>query len=148
MICGHRSLRPRPARVYRQRVGIRLTVEQVKNYLAVARQGVAKVSNDDEVIGEAAHHAVVQLGRYWDHIADDEQSRRRWVRVVAVNHAKRLGAKLHREIPVGEAGSKPPPLYDERDNGRIADLIQRQGAKRRMSSLIAVQVISSGAGQS
>jgi DNA-directed RNA polymerase specialized sigma24 family protein len=122
-------------------VGVTLTSKQVKDYLAVARQGAAHVSDDDEVIGEAANNAIVQLGKSWDHISNDDKARRRWVRVVAANHAKRVGAKLHREVPVGEAGSKPPPLYDERENGRIADLIAaKRGPKRHISSLVAAQV--------
>lgn len=121
--------------------GTKLTSNEVKSFLAVARRAAALVSDDDQVIGEAADHAVVQLGKYWDNISKDDRSRRIWVGIVAKNHAKRVGAKLHRELAVGRAGSKPPPLYDEKENERVTILIEEMhGPKTSLGSFVALKV--------
>jgi DNA-directed RNA polymerase specialized sigma24 family protein len=90
---------------------------------AVAKRAAARASRDAQVVGEAADHAVVQLERYWERIATGDKKRRRWVEVVAVNHARRLGAKLHRDLPMGRGGSEPPPMYDEQEDEHVARMI-------------------------
>lgn len=43
--------------------------------------------------------------------------------VVARNHAKKVGAKLHRELAMGRAGSEPPPMHDEQADEHVGQLI-------------------------
>jgi len=99
------------------------TPELQKRYLEVAKRAAARTSKDDQVIGEAADHAVVQLERNWDQVSTGEPERKKWVEVVATHHARKVGAKLHRELAMGLAGSEPPPMHDEQADGHVAQLI-------------------------
>ena len=118
-----------------------LTDAQVKQFEAAARKAAARISNDDQVVGESAGHAVVQLQRYLDQVSTGSQERLKWVGVVAANYAKRLGAKLHHDLPMGKAGSEPPPMHDEEEDTRVAFLIteMHRGAGS-LGSFVAVKV--------
>jgi DNA-directed RNA polymerase specialized sigma24 family protein len=119
-----------------------LTRDQQKEYLAVARRAAAQVSRDDQVIREAADVAVTQLEKNWDHVSTAELQRRGWVRVVARNHARRVGEKLHRDLPMGRAGSEPPRMHDEQADDRVAALIaeMRGGVGMSLGSFVAGKV--------
>lgn len=104
-------------------MAVELTGEQCERFLVVARQAAAKVSRDDQVVEEAAGQAVVQLAGYWDEVSTGEREREQWVKVVAANHAKKIGARLHRDLPMGRAGSEPPPMYDDAADARVEFLI-------------------------
>jgi DNA-directed RNA polymerase specialized sigma24 family protein len=129
------------AGTYREGMPVELTRAQADHFLAVAKQAAARVSRDDQVVGEAADHAVVQLGNYWEGIAASDPQRRRWVEVVAANHARRLGAKLHRELPMGRAGSIPPPMYDDHEDEHVARLIaEMELGGGSLGSAVAIKV--------
>ena len=100
-----------------------LSRKEQADYLDVARKAAAQVSRDDQVIGEAADVAVTKLQEHWDHVSTGEKQRRAWVAVVARNEARRVGAKLHRELAMGRAGSLPPPMHDEQEDERVEFLI-------------------------
>lgn len=104
-------------------MAVTLTAEQHNDFYEVARRAAGAQSRDDQAVGEAAGHAVVQLAEHWDGIDDRDSARRAWVRTVAVNHARRVGRKLHRELAMGRQGSVPPPMYDEVDDERVEQLI-------------------------
>ena len=99
------------------------TPELQRHYIEVAKRAAARASRDEQVIGEAANHAAVQLERYWDQVSTGDRERKRWVEVAATNHARRVGAKLHRELAMGRAGSEPPPMQDEQADEHVAQLI-------------------------
>ncbi len=119
-----------------------LSRDQQQIYLDVARKAAAKVSRDDEVIREAADVAVTQLQRNWDHVSTIEKQRRAWVATVACNHGRRVGAKLHRDLAMGRAGSEPPPMYDEQQDERVEFLIteMRSGTELSLGSFVAAKV--------
>lgn len=100
-----------------------MTPEVQKHFFEVAKKAAARASRDEQVIGEAANHAVVQLDRYWDQVSTGERERKKWVEVVATFHARKIGAKLHREPAMGRAGSEPPPMFDEVADRHVARLI-------------------------
>ncbi len=97
------------------------TPELQRLYLEVAKRAARRASRDEQVIGEAATHAVVQLERYWDQVG--ERKRKKWVQVVATFRAKKIGARLHRELAMGRGGSEPPPMHDEQADEHVARLI-------------------------
>jgi DNA-directed RNA polymerase specialized sigma24 family protein len=113
-----------------------------KALLKVARRAAAEDSTDPEVIEEAADHAVVQFERYQDSIAANEAARRKWVKVVARNHARKVGAKLDRELPMGAAGSIPPLWHDSDVDERVEKLIaeMRSGQQPSLGWLVAMKV--------
>jgi DNA-directed RNA polymerase specialized sigma24 family protein len=95
-----------------------------------------------QVIGESADVAVAKLQENWDHVATAERQRRAWVATVARNHARRVGAKLHRELAMGRAGSEPPPMHDEADDERVGFLIaeMQRGPGMSLGSFVAAKV--------
>jgi DNA-directed RNA polymerase specialized sigma24 family protein len=119
-----------------------LSRKEQADYLGVARKAAAQVSRDDRVIGEAADVAVTKLQEHWDHVSTGEKQRRAWVAVVARNEARRVGAKLHRELAMGRAGSLPPPMYDEKEDERVEFLIAEMRSPGAMSlgSFVAAKV--------
>ena len=119
-----------------------LSPKEQAEYLDVARRAAAKVSRDDQVIGEAAHVAVEKLAEHWEHVSTGEKQRRAWVATVARNHARRAGAKLHRELAMGRAGSEPPPMHDEQQDERVEFLIAEMRGPGAMSlgSFVAAKV--------
>lgn len=123
-------------------MGVDLSPEQLEEYLGVARKAAAQVSRDKQVIGESADVAVAKLQENWDHVATAERQRRAWVATVARNHARRVGAKLHRELAMGRAGSEPPPMYDEADDERVGFLIaeMQSGPGMSLGSFVAAKV--------
>lgn len=120
-------------------MSIELSLEQQTEYLAVARKAAAQVSRDNEVISEAADVAVTQLAANWDHVSDAEGQRRRWVGVVAQNHARRLGKKLGRDRQLINAGNQRRADADPKMFEMVGLLIteMRHGDGRRFSSLAA-----------
>ncbi len=118
-----------------------LTTAQLKQFEVAARKAAGRVSNDDQVVGEAAGHAVVQLQKHWEQVSTGSQERLNWVGVVAANYARRLGGKLHRDLPMGKAGSEPPPMHDEDDDNRVAFVIaeMHRGAGS-LGSFVALKV--------
>ena len=104
-------------------MSVRLSREQHEAFLQVARRAAARASGDDQVVEEAAGHAVVELERYWDQIKPTDAKRRTWVAVVATNRARRVGGKLHRDLPMGAQGSLPPPMNDPVLDARVKMLI-------------------------
>ncbi len=118
-----------------------LTPELQRHYLEVDKRAATRASRDEQVIGEAATQAVVQLERYWDQVSTGEREWRKWVQVVATRHARKVGAKLHRELAMGRGGSEPPPMHDEQADGHVARLIAdiRVGGGS-LGSLVATEV--------
>lgn len=118
-----------------------MTSDVQKHYLAVAKRAAERASKDEQVVGEAANHAVVQLDRYWDQVSTGDRERKKWVEVVATFYARKLGAKLHKELPMGRGGSEPPPMHDEQANMHVARLIAdiHMGAGS-LASLVATRV--------
>ena len=118
-----------------------MTPEVQKRYLAVAKQAAGEASKDEQVVGEAANHAVVQLDRYWHQVSTGDPERKKWVKVVATHYARKLGAKLHKELAMGFGGSEPPPMYDEQADKHVARLIAdiHLGAGS-LASLVATRV--------
>ena len=112
-----------------------LSRKEQADYLGVARKAAAQVSRDDQVIGEAADVAATKLQEHWDHVSNGEKQRRAWVAVVARNEARRVGAKLHRELAMGRAGSLPPPMYDEQEDERVEFLIAEMRSPAGAASL-------------
>jgi hypothetical protein len=119
---------------------VELKREQADHFLAVGKQAAARVSQDDQVVGEAADHAVVQLANHWEGIATGDRQRRRWVEVVAANQPRKLGAKLHRELAMGRAGSMPPPMYDDREDEHVLRLISEMELGGSLGSAVAIKV--------
>ena len=118
-----------------------MTPGQQKKYLADARKAAGRVSKDQQVIGEAADQAVLQLEKNLHRVSTGTPERRRYVEVVAVNWAKRAGAKLHKDLPMGAAGSYPPPMHDEEANDRVAHLItEMRRAGGSLGSFVAIRV--------
>jgi DNA-directed RNA polymerase specialized sigma24 family protein len=112
-----------------------LSRTEQNRYLEIARKAAAQVSRDDQVIGEAADVAVAKLQENLDHVSTGEKQRRAWVAVVARNHARRVGAKLHRELAMGRAGSLPPPMHDEKEDERVEFLIAEMRSPAGAASL-------------
>lgn len=84
-----------------------LSDEELVRFRTIAVEAAKRVSRDDQVFEGAANHAVMELIEHYDDI--DPDKRDGWIRVVAVNDARRTGAKLHRDVPFGRQGSFPPP---------------------------------------
>lgn len=83
-----------------------LSDEELVRFREIAVKAAKRVSRDDQVFEGAANHALMELIEHYDDI--DADRRDAWIRVVAVNDARRTGAKLHREVPFGRQGSFPP----------------------------------------
>lgn len=63
------------------------------------------------------------------------------VAVVAQNDAKKVRAKLHKDLPMGRAGSEPPRMHDDHADERVELLIDemhRGGGS--LASLVALKV--------
>ena len=122
-------------------MSVELTRKQQEEYLSLARNAAARQSRDDQVVGESANFALMQLQDLWDNIEPSDASRRAWVRTVARNEAMRLGEKLHREKAMGRAGSLPPPMGDEQADERVALLISEMHVVGlSLGSLVATKV--------
>jgi DNA-directed RNA polymerase specialized sigma24 family protein len=137
------SLSERHAISYGDRVPRGSTDEKLHKELhAVAKKAAASVSDDPDVIEGAANYAVAQFKRYKESISVDERARKRWVQVVATNHARRVGKQLHREIPVDVQGSEHRPTDDPNQDERVRKLIEemRSGDRARLSSAVAIKV--------
>lgn len=96
---------------------------ELRKFLADARRFARTASKDDQVVEGAAAQAVAQLVRYWDAVTPTDQARRGWLKVVAVNAARKEGGRLHAEVPFGRAGSFLPPTDDAESDERAAALI-------------------------
>jgi len=119
----------------------KLTSAQIQHFLSIARKSASNESSDPEVIEEAANHAVSQLELSLDVVSTGNSERDGWVKVVARNHARKTGAKLHRELPMGRAGSRPPRMSDEAADERVALLIgELHVGAGSLGSLVADQI--------
>ena len=122
-------------------MSVELTRKQQEEFLAVAEKAAARASNDRQVSRESAGFALMQLEENWDSIKPNDASRRAWIKTVARNRARRLGEKADREMPMGRAGSRPPPMYDEQADERVALLIsEMHSAMGSLGSLVAIKV--------
>jgi DNA-directed RNA polymerase specialized sigma24 family protein len=119
-----------------------LSDDELKEFHAVAERAAGKVSRDQQVIGEAANFAVAELVERLDHVSSATPARKKWVAVVSRNHAYRIGQKLHRDLPMGRAGSLPPLMPDEKESERVELLIgeMRSGGGLSLGSFVADKV--------
>lgn len=116
--------------------------KEIERLLGIARRGAMKASADPQVVEEAASHAVTQFRRYEGSISADHTSREAWIKLVAANHARRVGRKLHRDLAMGAAGSAPPPMSNTRAEEHVGKLIKemRRGGGIGLSSAVAIRV--------
>jgi DNA-directed RNA polymerase specialized sigma24 family protein len=119
---------------------IELPNEQRQRYLAAGRRGARRASRDPEVIGDAANFALEQLLRHWDSVGDDDRVRSAWIATVALRRARRVGAKLHRELPMGRAGSRPPRTVDAGADVDVGRLITETHGAASLGSAAAARV--------
>ena len=87
-----------------------LSDEELVHFRKIALKAAKTISSDDQVFEGAANHAVMELIEGLDDI--DPDKRDGWVRKVAANDARRIGKKLHRDVPFGRQGTFPPPPQD------------------------------------
>jgi len=102
------------------------TEQQIEDYFTLARNYARAASKDDQVVEGAAGQAVMQLRRYWGAVKPNEGPRRAWLKVVAVNAARKSGKDAFKNIPFGRGGSELPesddPEADERAGRLIAEM--------------------------
>ncbi|MSO87841.1 MAG: sigma-70 family RNA polymerase sigma factor [Acidimicrobiia bacterium] len=87
-----------------------LSDEELVYFRKIALKAAKTISSDDQVFEGAANHAVMELIEGLDDI--DPDKRDGWVWKVAANDARRIGKKLHRDVPFGRQGTFPPPRQD------------------------------------
>lgn len=119
---------------------IELSPEQRHRYLAAGRRGARQASRDPEVIGDAANFALEQLLRRWDSVGDEDRVRSAWIATVALRRARRVGAKLHREVPMGRSGSRPPRTIDRSADVDVGRLIAKTHGTASLGSAAATRV--------
>lgn len=85
-----------------------LTDAEIRHFIDVGRRAARGVSADPDIYEGAANFAAAELHRLLDTVSTGKREREAWVRVVAVNDARRSGKKAHRDIPFGRAGSERP----------------------------------------
>jgi len=119
----------------------KLTPAEMQHYLSIARKAASSNSRDPQVIEESADHAVAQLELSLDVVSTNDRKREAWVRTAAMNHAILVGAKLHRELPMGRAGSRPPRMENDAADERVALLISElHVGEGSLGSLVANQI--------
>lgn len=68
--------------------------------------------------------------------------RTKWVEVVAANHARRAGAKLHRDLAMDRAGSEPPPMHEPQADLQVQRLIDEMHlGGGSLGSLVTTKVV-------